>query len=74
MGCPGGSSGRIQLGSSQVAEPTCLCRRIKRGRLDPWVKKIPWRSTWQTTPVFLHGEFHGQRVHGVAESDTTEVT
>ena len=19
---------------------------------DPWVKKIPWRRTWQPTPVF----------------------
>ena len=22
---------------------------------------IPWRRAWQTTPVFLPGEFHGQR-------------
>ena len=28
---------------------------------DPWVGKIPWRRKWQTTPVFLPGEFHGQR-------------
>ena len=26
-----------------------------------WVKKIPWRRKWQPTPVFLPGEFHGQR-------------
>ena len=26
-----------------------------------WVRKIPWRRKWQTTPVFLPGEFHGQR-------------
>ena len=28
---------------------------------DPWVGKIPWRRTWQTTPVFLPGKSHGQR-------------
>ena len=28
---------------------------------DPWVRKIPWRRDWQPTPVFLPGEFHGQR-------------
>ena len=30
--------------------------------LDPWVGKISWRiRAWQPTPVFLPGEFHGQR-------------
>ena len=24
------------------------------------VSKIPWKSAWQPTPVFLPGEFHGQ--------------
>ena len=28
---------------------------------DPWFGKIPWRKEWQPTPVFLPGEFHGQR-------------
>ena len=28
---------------------------------DPWIGKIPWRRAWQPTPVFLPGEFHGQR-------------
>ena len=28
---------------------------------DPWIRKIPWRRKWQSTPVFLPGEFHGQR-------------
>ena len=23
---------------------------------DPWLGKIPWRRTWQPTPVFLPGE------------------
>ena len=28
---------------------------------DLWDQKIPWRSEWQPIPVFLPGEFHGQR-------------
>ena len=28
---------------------------------DPWVRKIPSRSKWQLTIVFLPGKFHGQR-------------
>ena len=39
-----------------------------------------WRRKWQPTPVFLPGEFHGQRSlagyspQGHKESDTTEAT
>ena len=45
---------------------------------DPWVGKIPWRRIWQPTPVFLPGEFHGQRrlvgfsPWGCKELDMTE--
>ena len=45
---------------------------------DPWVGKIPWRRKWQPTPVFLPGEFHGQRslvgysLWGHKELNTTE--
>ena len=35
---------------------------------NPWVKKIPWRRKWQPTPVFLPGEFHGQRSLGGLQS------
>ena len=42
-------------------EPTSQCRRLKRCRFNPWIRKIPWRRTWQPTPVFLPGESHGQR-------------
>ena len=44
----------------------------------PWVGKIPWRGEGLPTPVFLPGEFHGQRSlvgyspWGRNESDTTE--
>ena len=50
----------------------------KRSRFDPWFGKFPWRRRWQPTPVFLPGEFHGQRslvtysLRGCKESDTTE--
>ena len=36
-------------------------RDIGRLRLDPCVRKIPWSRAWQTTPVFLPRESHGQR-------------
>ena len=35
--------------------------RHKRHGLNPWLGKIPWRRTWQPTPVFLPRETHGQR-------------
>ena len=35
--------------------------RYKRGRLNPWAWKIPWRRAWQLTPMFLPGKSHGQR-------------
>ena len=45
---------------------------------DPWVRKFPWRSKWQPTPVILPGKSRGQRSlvgyspWGRKESDTTE--
>ena len=42
-------------------ESACWCRRCKRRKFDPWVGKIPWRRKWKPPPVFLPGEFHGQR-------------
>ena len=50
----------------------CLCWR---GGLNPWVKKIPWRKKWQPTPVFLLGQFHGQRrLEGCSPWDHKEHT
>ena len=69
LGFPGGASGK---------EPTCQCRRPKRCRFDPGIRKIPFRRAWQPTPVFLPGESHRQRIlvgyssWGHKESDTTE--
>ena len=28
---------------------------------EPWVRKIAWRREWEPAPVFLPGEFDGQR-------------
>ena len=35
--------------------------QCRRPGFDPWVRKIPWRRKWQSTPAFLPGEAHGQR-------------
>ena len=51
---------------------------IMRRGFDPWVRKIFWRREWQSTPVFLPGEYNGQRslegysLWGRNESDRTE--
>ena len=36
------------------------CRRHRRCGFHAWVRKIPWRRAWRSTPVFLSGESHGQ--------------
>ena len=62
---PGGSEGSV-------------CLQCGTPELAPWVKKVPWRSKYQLTPVFLPGESDGQRSpigyssQGHKESDTTE--
>ena len=71
QGFPDGSSGK---------EPAYQCRRHKKCQFDPWVRKIPWKSVWQPTLVFLPGKSHGQRsLTGYGpwchkESDRNEVT
>ena len=68
------------LGSARGKEPSHQWRRQKRCGFHPCVGKIPWRRTWQLTPVFQPGESHGQRSpvgcgpYGHKESDTTEAT
>ena len=66
------------LCSASGKEPACQCRRLKRYGFNPWVRKILWRRAWQSTPVFLPGESHGQSLGGspqrLTESDTTEAT
>ena len=61
-----------------VKSPSWQCKRYRRLRCDPSVRKIPWRRKWQSTPVLLPGKFHAQRSlagyspWGCGESDTTE--
>ena len=61
---------RLRLSDKEFHLPSRKCRRPE---IDPWVGKIPWRRTWQATPVFLSGKFHGQRslvgtVHAVGKN------
>ena len=62
-GFPGGTSGK---------ESACRCRRRERLGFSPWVGKIPWRTEWQPTPVFLPGKSMDRgawwaTVHGVTQ-------
>ena len=41
-----------------------ICLQCRRSRLNPWVRNIPWRREWLSTPIFLPGEFHGHRSLG----------
>ena len=52
-GFPAGASGK---------EHICQCRRWKRCRFEPWLRVIPWRRKLQSTPVFMPGASHGQRI------------
>ena len=63
-----------------VKNPSANAGDIRDKRYKLWVGKIPWRKAWQSTPVFLPGESHGQKrlvgygPWGPEESDMTEVT
>ena len=67
LGFPGGASGK---------EPASQCRRHKRCRFDPWVKKVPleesvathssilaWRITWTEKPGRLQALGSQRVVH-----------
>ena len=43
-------------GGSSSKESSCQCKGRTRCEFDPWVREIPWRRAWQTTPGFLLGE------------------
>ena len=51
----------LSILNSLVKNLPAKCRRYKRLRFDPWVRKIPWRRKLQPTLVFLTGKSHGQR-------------
>ena len=72
-------SGNLLGKASMVAQQSRICLQCRRCEFNPWVGKIPWRRKWQTTPVFLPKNSHGQRsLEGycprITESDTTEAT
>ena len=46
-----------------VKNPPAMQETQETG-FSPWAGKIPWRRKWQSTPVFLPGESHGQRSLG----------
>ena len=61
-------------------ESACQCKRHRRCRFEPWVRKVPWRRKWQPTLVFLPVKSHGPRSlvgyspWGCKESNTTKAT
>ena len=58
--------------------PSSVCLQCGRPGFDSWVRKIPWRRKWQSTPALLPGKSHGRRSligynpWGRKESDMTE--
>ena len=53
--------GYQKLRAALVAQMVKHLPQCRRHRFDTWVRKVPWRKEWLPTPVFLPGEFHGQR-------------
>ena len=63
--------------SSLVAQTVRNPPSMQWDGFEHWVRKIPWRREWLSTPVFLPGEFHEQRSTdyspwGHTGSDTAE--
>ena len=52
-GFPGDSVGKESIYNARD--------ETQRHEFNPWVGKIPRGRAWQPTPIFLPGEFHGQR-------------
>ena len=56
-----------KIGTMQAVRASLVAQMVKNlpamqsPGFNPWVGKIPWRREWLPTPVFLPGEFHGQR-------------
>ena len=51
----------LSLGLPWRLRQESICLQCGRPGFDPWVGRIPWRRKWHLTPVFLPGEFCGQR-------------
>ena len=53
----------IRIRCFQLLKVIYLIGRLqcRRPMFNAWVRKIPWKREWLPTPVFLPGEFYGQR-------------
>ena len=51
----------LSHGTSLMAQTVKNLPAVRETWIHSWVGKIPWRKEWLPTPVFLPGEFHGQR-------------
>ena len=58
--------------SSLVAQQWRICLSCRRCRFDPWVRKIPWRSKWQPTLVFLLQKSHEEEPGGLQSRRVTK--
>ena len=64
---------------AQLVKNLLQCRRHRKHRFDPWVRKILWRRKWQPILVFLPEKSHGVRSlasynpWGPKESDRTKM-
>ena len=47
--------GRKELDTTERLSTTTQPHPSRRCGFDPWVRKVPWRRTWQPIPVFLRG-------------------
>ena len=65
-------------GAFLVAQMVKNLPAVQDTGFDLWVQKLPWRREWLPTPVYLPGEFPGQRSlagfgpWGCKMSDTSE--
>ena len=68
----------MQRRASLVAQPVKNLPAMRKIWVQSLLWKIRWRRAWQPIPIFLPGEFHGQRSlasynpQGHKESDRTE--
>ena len=72
------STGRIWL-PRWLSGKESACSAVRHG-FNPWIRKITLERKWQPTPVFLPGEYQGQRSlvgyspWGCKEPDMIEAT
>ena len=69
---------RVFSGCAMIKNPSASAGDTRGGGFIPRWGNIPWRRTWQPTPVFLSGKSHEQKrlvgysSWGHKESDKTE--